>query len=317
MDPGEVSRVSTRLRRHLHCALIAAAAVLSCLNALAAEKFSCRTTAGLDNDVEIVSERLAGVPALMRIPKVVTRPPIVLWHGFGPPASEQALMDALPIDDVPAVKVYLGLPLFGARAPSGGVGEVIRRQSEDFASLLFEPAVEGAAKELPGVLKSLQERGCMGANDKIGLFGFSAGGASVLLALALHEVKVSAAVTLNASTGLNASVQALERATKQPYSWTPRSRQLAKSSDAVLHAAEIARGNPPPALLLVHGADDTMLSPQIAVSLHEALRPSYRNGTNEPRLRLVIEPHLAHSWVGTEQADGLRRSIGAWFGRFL
>ena len=26
-------------------------------------------------------------------------------------------MDLLPLDTVPAVKVYLGLPLFGARAP--------------------------------------------------------------------------------------------------------------------------------------------------------------------------------------------------------
>jgi hypothetical protein len=41
----------------------------------------------------------------------VTKPPIVLWHGLGPPASEGDLMSALPLDDVAAVKVYLGLPL--------------------------------------------------------------------------------------------------------------------------------------------------------------------------------------------------------------
>jgi hypothetical protein len=41
---------------------------------------------------------LAGVPALLRVPKVITKPPIVLWHGFGPPASESALMKALPLD---------------------------------------------------------------------------------------------------------------------------------------------------------------------------------------------------------------------------
>jgi hypothetical protein len=37
-------------------------------------------------------------------------------------------MEALPLDDVPAVKVYLGLPLFGARAPSGGPGELVQLQ---------------------------------------------------------------------------------------------------------------------------------------------------------------------------------------------
>jgi hypothetical protein len=48
---------------------------------------------------------LAGVPAIIRVPTRVAAPPIVLWHGFGPPASEEALMALLPMDDVPAVKV--------------------------------------------------------------------------------------------------------------------------------------------------------------------------------------------------------------------
>jgi hypothetical protein len=68
------------------------------------------------DDVMTVQTTLAGVPAILRIPKVVRKRPIVLWHGLGPPASESELMKALPLDDVPSVKVYLGLPLFGARA---------------------------------------------------------------------------------------------------------------------------------------------------------------------------------------------------------
>src|SRR5579859_3406137 len=63
---------------------------------------------------------LAGVPAILRIPEHIRKPPIILWHGFGPPASEETMMDALPLDEVDAVKVYLGLPLFGARALAGG-----------------------------------------------------------------------------------------------------------------------------------------------------------------------------------------------------
>jgi hypothetical protein len=90
---------------------------------MADEPFNCNTPVGTDNAVAVVSAQLAGVPAVLRIPKVITRPPIVLWHGFGPPASQQALMDALPLDELPAVKVYLGVPLFGARAPAGGVNE--------------------------------------------------------------------------------------------------------------------------------------------------------------------------------------------------
>ena len=128
------SRFLDRLFRGV--AVIAGA--LSCVAAMADEPFNCHTPVGTDNAMAVVSAQLAGVPAILRIPKVITKPPIVLWHGFGPPASELALMDALPLDELPAVKVYLGVPLFGARAPAGGVNELIRRQSEDFASLLFE-----------------------------------------------------------------------------------------------------------------------------------------------------------------------------------
>src|SRR5262249_32918078 len=74
--------------------------------------------------LQVVSTEPAGVPAILRIPARTQKPPIVLWHGFGPPASEQALLQALPLDDVPAAKVYLGLPLFGKRAPAGGVDEL-------------------------------------------------------------------------------------------------------------------------------------------------------------------------------------------------
>ncbi|MEO7758495.1 MAG: hypothetical protein ABIS07_18095, partial [Dokdonella sp.] len=107
------------------------------------DDFTCRGLVARRDHVTTVEVTLAGVPAILRVPVSIARPPIVLWHGFGPPASEHALMDALPLDEVEAVKVYLGLPLFGSRAPAGGVKELGRRQTEDFASLLFAPAVVG------------------------------------------------------------------------------------------------------------------------------------------------------------------------------
>src|SRR5262245_51678238 len=80
----------------------------------------CRSRDAAGGETTIVETRLAAVPVLMRAPAKVTQPPILLWHGFGPPASERALMEALPLDDVPAIKIYLGLPQFGAReAPDG------------------------------------------------------------------------------------------------------------------------------------------------------------------------------------------------------
>lgn len=68
--------------------------------------------------VRVIATSLAGVPARIRMPARMYAPPVVLWHGFGPPAGEAALEALLPLDEVPAIKVYLGLPLSGARAPA-------------------------------------------------------------------------------------------------------------------------------------------------------------------------------------------------------
>ena len=56
---------------------------------------------------------------------------------------------------------------------------------------------------------------------------------------------------VNASTGLTASVQAYERATKKQYTWSDYTRDLARRTDAIQRAADIARNRP--ALLILHG----------------------------------------------------------------
>jgi len=263
----------------------------------------------------VVATTLGSTPALVRVPGRVTQPPIILWHGFGPPASERALMDALPLDEVPAVKVYLGLPLFGERALEDG--ELGQRQKKDMGTLVFEPVVMGAAKELPAVVRALEQHRCMRSGESIGLFGFSAGGAAVLYALAERDVRIGAAVTLNASTGLSASVHAFERVTKGSYAWTATARKLARRSDAVSRAKDIAAGEPPPALLIVHGADDAMLTPSVAVTLREALQPLYAEADTPQRLQLTVVPGLAHAWIDTGNVETLRSSIAAWFHTYL
>lgn len=276
--------------------------------------FRCARLRPAGNQVVIVDTTLAGVPAIVRVPRRVARPPIVLWHGFGPPGSERALMDALPLDEVPAVKVYLGLPLFGRRAPPGGERELARRQSRDFAISLFRPVVVGAAGELPAVVAALERHGCMAAGQRIGLFGFSGGGAAALMALIEGRVAVNAAVLVNASTGLNASVDALQRVLKTRYAWTPRARALARKTDAVRHAADIARGFPPPAVLLVQGEADAVLTPRPARALHDALLPLYRKSHNAARLRLDRIPGMPHGWSADATAAARVRQVTAdWF----
>lgn len=79
--------------------------------------------------------------------------------------------------------------------------ELGRRQGEDLATLVFEPVVMAAVRELSAVVRELERHNCIERDRHIGLFGFSAGGAAALYVLAEAAVPVDAAVTFNASTG--------------------------------------------------------------------------------------------------------------------
>ena len=275
-----------------------------------AQEFTCASTSA-DGSVRVEQATLSGVPALVRVPPHVSKRTIILWHGFGPPDSESELMKALPLDEVPAVKVYLGLPLSGVRAPATGEESLQQRQAEDYGTRVFEPVVLGAARELPGVVKALQEHDCIRPGEAIGLFGFSAGGTAVLSALIEPAVPVRAAVTLNAPVGLIPAIDALERATRHPYAWTRQTRELAERSDAVHHAAQVAAGTP--ALLLIHGAKDTVVEPKGAAVLAERLQPLYHQAGADARLKLILEPGVSHDWNQPRALGELRAAVASWF----
>jgi predicted esterase len=265
----------------------------------------------------VVTTELAGVPAIVHIPDKVFGPPIFLWHGFGPPASEQALMQMFPLDDVPAIKVYVGMPLFGKRSLAGGTDELVRRQREDVGLQVFKPVVVGAADELPRVVEALERQSCMRGGDRIGLFGFSAGGAAALLSLVERKVPIGATVLLNPSTGLTASTQAYEQATGLSYAWTAESRALAKRTDAVEHVAEIAARNLPPAILIIRGAKDEVVSRTSLDQLQKALNTRYAQVHHSDQFRYVVLDDLAHNLNAGTSNDELHRHISAWFNRHL
>lgn len=253
---------------------------------------------------------LNGVPAILRIPRHIDKTPIILWHGFGPPASESAMMEALPLDEVDAVKVYLGLPLFGARAPADGMKELVRRQSEDVGLEVFKPVVAGAADELSNVVAALVEHGCMKAGSAVRLVGFSAGGAAALYALSQGRVRIDAAVLLNPSTGLSDSVQAYEKATRQTYAWSPASRELAHQTDAAAHVADIARHRP--ALLFLQGANDAVLDGKAVSALCAELKPSYADQASRLQCRQLAG--MSHQWAADPASLAMvRKAVGAWF----
>jgi len=268
------------------------------------------------HDVRTVVTTLANVPATLRIPPRVSMPPIVLWHGFGPPASESELMSRFPLDEVPAIKVYLGLPLFGSRAPAGGTDVLVRRQKEDVALLVFKPVVWGAVDELPSVVRALTRHGCMKAADKIGLLGFSAGGTAALISLAEHKVKTSSAIVLNPSPGLSASVHAFERATGVAYAWTRPSRKLAEHSDMADRAADIATGPQPPALLTISGSEDKTITPEELSRFKDSMTSRYEAIGAADRFRYVVIEGLSHSLDGSPVEQNLQQLATDWFNRF-
>jgi hypothetical protein len=75
---------------------------------------------------------------------------------------------------------------------------------------------------------------------------------------------------------------------------------------------DIARNHP--ALLILQGNDDAMLSSRDAVALRDALAPLYKSPRDEPRLRLALVDGLSHGWADSAHAERnapLDRGLGS------
>ena len=271
---------------------------------------------------------IAGAPVLLRHPPQgrVKAPLIILLHGFGPPGSEQALADALPLEDVHAYKAYVGLPLFGARMPAGGMAEVGRRQVEDCVLKVYLPVAEGVLRDVSSVVDGVRERFPIALDAGIGLFGFSGGGVAAQLARIESEVPISATVLCGAPKNLNASVAAVERAIKIKYSWTEKARAVVRRLDPITHASEIARRAPPPAILLLLGDHDEYFSVRDARELHDALASAYHSTGVTDRVSLQILPGMTHCFAAAADSAGtmrlsdaspVRAAAAAWFTKYL
>jgi dienelactone hydrolase len=247
---------------------------------------------------------------------------VVAWHLMDPPRSESAMAAALPLMGVNAWRVYLGLPMFGARAPEGGAEEIMRLAAEDYVLKLFGPVVEQAAAEAPAVLDALRQQLSIDAGP-IGLVGGSAGGAVVLQILAEQQLPVAAAALVNPVARVEAVVEAGERMYNVSYSWTDESRAVASQFDFVSRAVEIAKRDPQPPVLLVGGAQD---EPGYREAL-EALRDALTDHYGEPdRVGFVTVPDMAHAFAEepgmepapqTAVAKRVDAAVTDWFQRYL
>ncbi|MCC5646479.1 prolyl oligopeptidase family serine peptidase [Nostoc sp. CHAB 5824] len=290
------------------------------------------------SDIETLE--LAGVSLLLRPPKNPNNPAplIIFWHGFGSPSAEADIAEAFPLSEIQAWKAYLRLPSFGKSSPDE-LEELMRRQLQDYVLQLLLPVIEPAVQELPKVVEALQRHCNIDSNAGIGIFGFSAGGLAALLALTQSNILIQAAVLAGVTKDLASAVNTYERFMQnsyatlkeqypwlQPtYSWSEESEKAKTRLDFVNRAKEIVKGNPPPAILFVHGVQDEVFDVDDVKTLHEDLKLYYQQANYPQRLSIRLFKHLKHAVdlaanTSPEQREDIiemEKAVAGWFGRYL
>ena len=253
----------------------------------------------------------AGVPYVALPPETerAGAPVVVGWHLMDPPRTEVALAAAVPLTGLDAWRIYLGLPLTGARAPEGGPE---RLGYEDAVLKMFGPAVFGAAEEFPAAYAALRaDLGLSGeGRGRLGLLGGSIG--SLVAQQLAATTPVDAVVLVSPVAQLRPVVLANGRRYGVTYQWGPESDAVAASLDFVARAGEISA----PTLLVVGAEDDAegILGP--AAALHAALPGSALETVPGMAHALAEEPGVAAA-PQTKAALEVDRLAVDWFRRHL
>jgi dienelactone hydrolase len=255
----------------------------------------------------------AGVPftALPPVssPGNVPSPLIVSWHMLDAPRSDAAFAAALPMNDLPAWRVHLGMPMCGARMVDGSTDAVVELMRKDPLMSYLYPFVRQAFEEFPAALESIRAQLPVD-NGPIGVLGGSLGGAVALRVLAESGVPVFAGAVVNAAIRMRSVVDLFPG----DYPYDAESEKAVDSLDFLAKADAIAGRAP---LRVVSGELDHPGLRADALSLADALGE---------RSELLSIPGLAHPLAdepGIEPAPQLplAREVDAglvtWFRRHL
>ncbi|MGP3989861.1 alpha/beta hydrolase family protein [Streptomyces sp. 3N207] len=236
-------------------------------------------------------------------------PLIVTWHMMDAPRSNAAFAAALPMNDLPAWRVHLGMPMCGARMVDGSTDAIVELfQKDPLMSFLF-PFVRQAAEEFPAALESIRAQLPV-ADGPIGVLGGSLGGAVALRILAGTEIPVFAGAVVNGAIRMRSVVDLFPG----DYHYDAASKKVVDGLDFVTKAGDIAGRAP---LLVVSGELDHPALRTDAFDLVDALGE---------RSELLSIPGLAHPLAdepGIEPAPQLppAREVDAglttWFRRHL
>ena len=216
---------------------------------------------------------------------------VIAWHLLDAPRTDAAFAAALPLNELPAWRVYLGLPMCGARSAPNGQQAIVDLAREDIVLRYIDNLVRQAADEFPAALAAVREQ--LGiAEGPIAVVGGSLGGAVASLVLAESPVPIAAGALLNAGIRARSIATLVEQGLGAPYIWTDASREAADRLDFVARAGEITAP-----VLVVSGELDHAPFRADAIDLATAL------GTE-----LVTVPGLGHPLAvlpGTEPAPQL------------
>ncbi|WP_414944380.1 alpha/beta hydrolase family protein [Amycolatopsis sp. cmx-11-32] len=242
---------------------------------------------------EPITGTAAGVPFTALPPSTEVSGPapvVVAWHMIDAPRSDAAFAAALPLAGVPAWRVYLGMPLCGARMIDGGMDAVVERAMRDAMLAYVDPFVRQAALEFPAALAGLRER--LGFDtSRMAVVGGSLGGAVALEILATREIPVRAAALVNPAVRARSVVGVVEGLLERPYPWNDEANQAADRLDFVARSGEISARETQVPVLLVSGEDDFPVLRTDADDLVAALRGQYKRPDD---VDLTGVPALAH-----------------------
>jgi dienelactone hydrolase len=236
-------------------------------------------------------------------------PLIVTWHMLDAPRSNAAFAAALPMNDVPAWRVHLGMPMCGARMVDGSMEAGLELIRKDVLMCFLHPFVQQATAEFPAALASIRAQ--LPVDDgPIGVLGGSLGGAVALRILADTEIPVFAGAVVNAAIRMRSVVGLFPG----DYPYDTESEKAVDSLDFVAKAGSIAGRAP---LLVVSGELDHPALRADAVHLVDA---------SGERSELLSIPGLAHPLAdepGIEPAPQLPLArdvdtgLTSWFRRHL
>jgi len=268
----------------------------------------------LDTNVE--RGTAGGVPFIAR-PPIRHRdhaPAVIVWHMHDPPRSEAAMAAALPLRDVDAWRVYLGLPLSGTRLPAGGLEGFFALGYEDAVLKLYAPTVRQAVDEFPAALAELRRRPGR-VNGPIAFVGASIGAFVALSLLAASELPISAIALVSPALRLTGVVAANERRFAVTYAWSREARAAAAELDFIRQAPALARRGTP--TLLVVGAEDD--AEGIVRPAEELAAAFVRAGVEATLTRIPAMAHAIADGPGLEPApqNAIARVVDTVVGGWL